>query len=77
MSNIGFYNNYPSSFRDTSTVASSARLTAHEQRANGSAAPPPPPATHHHHDTYRNNLHHTFKKMSNPLLDKKLETTEL
>ncbi|XP_047739893.1 cadherin-23 [Hyalella azteca] len=31
----------------------------------------------HHYDTYRSNLHHTFKKLTNPLIEKKLETTEL
>ncbi|KAF2362742.1 Cadherin [Trinorchestia longiramus] len=54
-----------------STVASSARLTTQER-----------PSPHqggdlHHYDTYRSNLHHTFKKLANPLITKKLETTEL
>ncbi|XP_076057455.1 cadherin 88C isoform X2 [Oratosquilla oratoria] len=49
--------------RESSTVGSQAQLTNHEQR--------------NIHDTYRANLYQTFNKMANPLVDKKLETTEL
>ncbi|XP_064108915.1 cadherin-23-like isoform X3 [Macrobrachium nipponense] len=49
--------------RESSTVGSNAQLTNHEQRNIS--------------DTYRANLYQTFHKIANPLVDKKLETTEL
>ncbi|XP_063590983.1 cadherin-23-like [Penaeus indicus] len=49
--------------RESSTVGSNAQLTNHEH--------------HNINDTYRANLYQTFHKIGNPLVDKKLETTEL
>ncbi|XP_069185641.1 cadherin-23 isoform X4 [Procambarus clarkii] len=49
--------------RESSTVGSNTQLMNHEhQNIN---------------DTYRANLYQTFHKIANPLMDKKLETTEL
>ncbi|XP_050735758.1 cadherin-23-like isoform X6 [Eriocheir sinensis] len=49
--------------RESSTVGSNTQLMGHEQQ--------------NINDTYRANLYQTFHKIANPLVDKKLETTEL
>ncbi|XP_071547485.1 cadherin-23 isoform X3 [Panulirus ornatus] len=49
--------------RESSTVGSNTQLMNHEQQ--------------NINDTYRANLYQTFHKIANPLMDKKLETTEL
>ncbi|KAK4293967.1 hypothetical protein Pmani_033375 [Petrolisthes manimaculis] len=49
--------------RESSTVGSNTQLMNHEQQ--------------NINETYRANLYQTFHKIANPLVDKKLETTEL